>query len=68
MACLVRAVGHDPIGWGYLYAEFSRLNRLQSPRCTHRGQSPNTTPWQRLQRMWPFLRESLCNPIWMRGV
>src|SRR5947209_7776782 len=31
-------------------------------RCFHSSYSPNITRLQRLLRLWPFLRESLCNP------
>src|SRR5262249_21841897 len=63
MARLIRAVGHDPIGEGYLSAEFCRLNLLPPMRCFHSCHSPNTTPLQRSLRLWPFLHESLCNPL-----
>jgi len=62
VARLMRAVGGDLIGYSHLYAEFCRLNLLHPMRCAHSWHRPNTTPLQRSLRLWPLLRESLCNP------
>ena len=62
VARLMRAVGGDLIGYSHLYAEFCRLNLLHPMRCAHSWHRPNTTPLHRSLRLWPLLRESLCNP------